>query len=60
MPSVTPQSPLSADELARFIDRGRLLQSLALRDGARRIYRFLVSGCSLRGLRLAGSRQPCC
>ena len=40
--------------------RGKLLQALALRDGLRQAYRFLVSGCSLRGLRLAGHRQPCC
>ena len=60
MRSALSQSRLTAAELERLIARGRLLQALALRDGLRQAYRFLVSGCSLRGLRLAGHRQPCC
>ncbi|WP_193366854.1 hypothetical protein [Pelagibius marinus] len=47
-------------DIERLVARGRRLQGEALRDGFRRVFRHLVGGCSLRGLRLSGRRQPCC
>ncbi len=51
---------ISRAEIDRLIEKGRQLQGEALRDGFYRIFRSLVGGCSLRSLRLAGQRQPCC
>lgn len=57
-------TPVSRAEIDRLVARGRRLQGEALRDGLRRAFRYLVGGCSLRGLRLPGGtngqRQPCC
>lgn len=57
-------TPSSRAEIDRLVARGRRLQGEALRDGFRRGFRYLVGGCSLRGLRLPGGshgqRQPCC
>ena len=60
----TAATPASRADLQRLVDRGRKLQAEAVRDASRRFFRFLVSGCSLRVMRLAGplpgQRQSCC
>ncbi|MEQ8357534.1 MAG: hypothetical protein RH942_18510 [Kiloniellaceae bacterium] len=53
-------SDLTRADIDTFINRGRLLQSQAMRAGLQRAFRYLVGGCSLRSLRFAGQRQPCC
>lgn len=53
-------TPASRAEIDRLITRGRRLQAQALRAALRNGFHYLVGGCSLRGLRLAGRRQPCC
>ncbi|MEO3427915.1 hypothetical protein AAFN88_03595 [Pelagibius sp. CAU 1746] len=55
-----PAAPTSRAETERLVARGRRLQGEALRAGFRGVFRHLVGGCSLRALRLNGSRQPCC
>jgi|GEM_PF-5136587 len=66
MQTYSPSSPAAATtpatgaELERLIARGRYLQSLAMRAAFRRAGEFMISGCSLRGLRVVGQRQPCC
>lgn len=56
--------PSSRAELQRLVGRGRQLQAEAMQEAFRRAFRFLVGGCSLRGLRLPaplqGQRQSCC
>lgn len=56
--------PASRAELLRLVGRGRQLQAEAVQEALRRVFRFLVGGCSLRGLRLPaplqGQRQSCC
>ena len=47
-------------EIDAFVEKGRRLQGEALRSAFAKVYRSLVGGCSLRSLRLAGQRQPCC
>lgn len=59
-PAPRPNAPATRAEIDRLIARGRRLQGQALRAGFRQIFRHLVGGCSLRGLRQAGVRQPCC
>jgi hypothetical protein len=51
---------LSRNDIDRLIENGRRLQGEALRGVFRQLFRSLVGGCSLRRLRLAGRRQPCC
>lgn len=51
---------LSQAEVERYVALGRCLHGAAVRAALGRLFRFLVGGCSLRGLRLSGSRQPSC
>ncbi len=65
-PLETAPAPLPASraELQRLVGRGRQLQAEAMQEAFRRVFRFLIGGCSLRGLRLPaplqGQRQSCC
>lgn len=51
---------LSQAEIERYVALGRRLHGAAVRAALGRVFRHLVGGCSLRGLRLSGQRQPCC
>jgi hypothetical protein len=55
---------LTQAEIDRYVALGRRLHGAAVRAALGRLFRHLVGGCSLRGLRLSGgtngARQPCC
>ena len=60
-----PVTPLDPAEVDRLVRHGRALQGAALRAAFAGLFRFLVHGCSLRGLRLnwlmpPERRQSCC